>query len=82
MRKLILLSATCGLLAFTGCAKSVEEEARDVREAQQNAAENISEEAQDVREEQVEGAAEIREEQRELDQAVDDARTDGDPATP
>lgn len=82
MRKLFLLSIAGGLLACTGCAKSIEDEARDVRDAQQEAREEITDEARDVREEQAEGAAEIRKEQRELDQAVDDARNDGDPSTP
>ena len=82
MRKLFLMTVAASVLGAVGCAKSVQEEARDVREAQQEASENIAEEQRDVRHEQAEGAAEIREEQRELDQAVDDAQHDGDPATP
>ncbi|MBX3413967.1 MAG: hypothetical protein KF708_14850 [Pirellulales bacterium] len=82
MRKYLLMTVAASMLGCLGCAKSVEDEARDVREAQQRAAENIAEEQRDVRQEQIEAGAEIREEQRELDQAIDDARTDGDPTTP
>ena len=57
MRKLLFAFALLGSLPLiAACNKTVEQEARDVREAQDQAAKNIAEEQKDVHEAARQGA--------------------------
>ena len=76
MRHIALALLPALALWAIGCEKTVEQEAADVREAQQQAAENIAEEQQDVHEAQKEGAKDVAEEHKEATEAVAEEKQD------
>jgi hypothetical protein len=68
MKKFLFLSVIA--LLFAGCKPSVQEEQKDVREAQDEAAENVAEEQQDVNEAMKEGEEAVEEEKQDVNEAV------------
>jgi hypothetical protein len=73
MRKLLYALAIAGLVPLAACEKSLEEEAKDVREAEREAAVDINKEQQDVDEAAKDAAQNIKDEQRDVQDAAKDA---------
>ena len=79
MRKLFYALAVAGLLPLVACEKSLEEEAKDVKEAEREAAVDINKEQQDVEDAAKDAAQNIKEERRDVEdaaKAADKAITD------
>ena len=76
MRKLLfVLALFAGLPLVAACNKTVEQEARDVRETEDQAARNIAEEQKDVNEAARQGQDNVIEEKRDV---ADQARIEAD----
>jgi hypothetical protein len=67
MRYIFYALTLAALPLLAACEPSIEEEARDVDQAKQEAAENVGEAAKDVEAERREANAEITREQRDLE---------------
>jgi hypothetical protein len=71
MRRLIYAAAILGWLPFAvACEPNVQQEAQDVREAQEDAARNVAEEKQDVDEAAKAGIDNVIEEKRDVEDAA------------
>lgn len=77
MRRLFYAFALAGCLPlFAACEQTVQQEAQDVKDAQDAAARKVAEEAKDVEGAAIEGAKDVVKEQRDVEDAAREGTKD------